>query len=137
MIQVATVWEVRDEAMQVLRERPTFRERLAEIAQPPSDMDAAELIYGELVANTVRYARGDVEVRLEHADSHAPVLIVRDHGPGIGGADARPQAEPMAESGRGLAIVGQLARHVAVEPAEGGGTVVRATLPVTARGAVR
>lgn len=129
---MATLWEVRDEATEVLRERRTFRERLAAIAQPPSDVDAAELIYGELVANTVRYARGAVEVRLEHADSHAPVLVVRDHGPGIV-AVPPPRTDPLAESGRGLAIVEHLASRVDVEPAEGGGTVVRATLPITAR----
>ncbi len=130
---MAIVWEVRDEAGCVLRERRTFRNHLARIAQPPSDVDAAELIYGELVANTVRYARGAVEVRLEHADSHPPVLVVRDHGPGFKTAPAEPCGDLLAESGRGLAIVEMLACDVAVEGAEGGGTIVRATLPITAR----
>jgi signal transduction histidine kinase len=130
---VAVVWEVRDEAGRVLRERRTFRIQLIRIAQPPSDVDAAELIYGELVANTVRHARGAVEVRLEHADSHRPVLVVRDHGPGLHPAPAESHRDPFAESGRGLAIVEKLACNVAVEGAEDGGTIVRATLPITAR----
>jgi anti-sigma regulatory factor (Ser/Thr protein kinase) len=130
---VAVVWEVRDEAGRVLRERRAFRTELTRIAQPPSDVDAAELIYGELVANTVRHARGAVEVRLEHADQEQAVLVVRDHGPGLGAARAESGRDPLAESGRGLAIVEMLASNLAVEGAEGGGTIVRATLPITAR----
>jgi signal transduction histidine kinase len=130
---VAVVWEVRDEAGRVLRERRTFRIQLARIARPPSDVDAAELIYGELVANTVRHAQGAVEVRLEQGDSHRPVLVVRDHGPGLDAASLEARSDLFAESGRGLAIVEKLACDVAVEGAEGGGTIVRATLPITAR----
>lgn len=130
---MAVVWEVRDEAGQVLRERHAFRIELTRIARPPSDVDAAELIYGELVANTVRHARGAVEVRLEQAGSERAVLVVRDHGPGLKAARDHPPRDPLAESGRGLAIVEMLACKVAVEGAEGGGTIVRATLPITAR----
>ncbi|MDB5041987.1 MAG: putative anti-sigma regulatory factor, serine/threonine protein kinase [Candidatus Eremiobacteraeota bacterium] len=130
---MAVVWEVRDEAGRVLRERQAFRIELTRIAQPPSDVDAAELIYGELVANTVRHARGAVEVRLEHSDSERAVLVVRDHGPGLKAGPPAPRRDPLAESGRGLAIVEMLAFSVAVEGAEGGGTIVRATLPITAR----
>ena len=127
------VWTIEDQAEQVLRERRTFRSEVDALAQPPSDLDAAELIYGELVANTVRYARGNVEVRLELDDHHPPVLVVRDHGPGLRCRPWAPRRDPYAESGRGLAIVEMLARDVDVDDADGGGTVVRATLPVTTR----
>jgi signal transduction histidine kinase len=130
---VAVVWEVRDEAGRVLRERRTFRIQLIRIARPPSDVDAAELIYGELVANTVRHAQGPVEVRLEQAGSERAVLVVRDHGPGLDATPAVPRSDLFAESGRGLAIVEMLACDAAVEDAEDGGTIVRATLPITAR----
>ncbi len=129
---MATVWELRDDATRVLRERRAFREHVRAIAEPPSDVDAAELIYGELVANAIRYANGAVEVRLEHSDAHRPVLVVRDHGPGIRRA-ARRRRDPYAESGRGLAIVKRLACGLRFGRAKGGGTIVRATLPVTAR----
>ena len=114
---MAIVWKVEDEAERVLRQRRAFRECLTSIAEPASDVDAAELIYGELVANTVRYANGAVEVRLELVDSKPPVLVVRDHGPGlrVPSLDARA-ASPYAESGRGLGIVELLARDVAVDP---------------------
>jgi signal transduction histidine kinase len=130
---VAIVWRVEDEAKRVLGQRRAFRDCIASLAQPPSDVDAAELIYGELVANTVRYADGDVEVRLEVDDSCQPVLEVRDYGPGLKQRPRRQLDDLYAESGRGLGIVLRLARELAVGEAEGGGTVVRATLPVTPR----
>jgi anti-sigma regulatory factor (Ser/Thr protein kinase) len=130
---MAVVWKVEDEAERVLEHRRAFRERVSELAAPASDVDAAELIYGELVANAMRYARGAVEARLELEDHEEPILVVRDHGPGLRVYPWPPHRDPFAESGRGLAIVELLARHVHVAPAEDGGTVVRATLPVTPR----
>jgi anti-sigma regulatory factor (Ser/Thr protein kinase) len=130
---VAIVWKVQDEADRVLRQRRSFRECLTALSEPPSDVDAAELIYGELVANTVRHARGDVEARLEMHDGDAPVLVVRDHGPGLHVHPWSPHRDPYAESGRGLGLVELLARDVEVDSTRGGGTVIRATLPVTPR----
>ena len=130
---MAIVWKVRDEAERVLRQRRAFRECLSSIAEPASDVDAAELIYGELVANTVRYANGAVEVQLELVDSKPPVLVVRDHGPGLRVHPWAPRRDVYAESGRGLGIVELLAREVEVDQAAGGGTVIRAVLPVTPR----
>ena len=133
--QVAIVWKVEDKAERVLRQRRAFRECLTSIAEPASDVDAAELIYGELVANTVRYANGAVEVQLELVDHLPPVLVVRDHGPGLHCHPWTPRRDPFAESGRGLGIVELLARDVEVGRADGGGTVIRAVLPVTPRAA--
>jgi len=130
---VAIIWKVQDEAERVLRQRRAFRDCLASIAEPTSDVDGAELIYGELVANTVRYAGGAVEVQLELVDHLAPVLVVRDHGPGLRRHPRSPRRDLYAESGRGLGIVELLAREVAVDQADGGGTVIRAVLPVTPR----
>ena len=130
---MAIIWKAEDEAERVLRQRRAFRDCLTSIAEPSSDVDAAELIYGELVANTVRYASGAVEVRLELVDHKPPVLIVRDHGPGLRCHPWTPRRDPYAESGRGLGIVELLARDVAVQEAEGGGTVIRAVLPVMPR----
>jgi anti-sigma regulatory factor (Ser/Thr protein kinase) len=130
---VAIIWKAEDEAERVLRKRRAFRECLSSIAEPASGVDAAELIYGELVANTVRYANGAVEVQLELVDHKPPVLVVRDHGPGLRCRPWTPRRDPYAESGRGLGIVELLARDVAVHDAAGGGTVVRAVLPVTPR----
>lgn len=125
---VAVVWRVLDQAEQVLRERRNFRDRLQALPAPRCDIDAAELIYGELVANTIRYANGAVEARLE-LGPRGRVLVVRDYGPGLHVAPWTPRRDLYAESGRGLAIVEMLASDVNVEPAEGGGTEVSAVLP--------
>ena len=130
---MAVVWKIEDQAGRVLRQRRAFRECVASLAGSPNEADAAELIFGELVANTVRYANGSVEAHLELKNSDPPVLVVRDHGPGLHVLPWSPHRDPYAESGRGLGIVELLARDVAVRDADGGGTVVRATLPVTPR----
>jgi anti-sigma regulatory factor (Ser/Thr protein kinase) len=130
---MAVIWEAEGEAARVLRERRAFRNCLAALAEPSEGIDAAELIYGELVANTVRHAPGDVRVRLELVDRNEPVLVVADHGPGLHCYPWTPRREPYAESGRGLGIVEMLARDVEVDSARGGGTVIRATLPVVPR----
>jgi anti-sigma regulatory factor (Ser/Thr protein kinase) len=131
---VAIVWRVEDEAERVLQARRVFRERLVAIAGPSQDVDDAELIYGELVANTVRYAHeGAVEAALEVHDSDPAVLVVRDHGPGLRACPWTPHRDPYAESGRGLGLVELLARDVEVDTPDGGGTVIRATLPVIPR----
>jgi hypothetical protein len=44
-----------------------------------------------------------------------------------------PHRDPYAESGRGLGLVELLASEIDVGAAEGGGTVIRATLPVKSR----
>jgi signal transduction histidine kinase len=125
---VSIVWRVEDDAEQVLRHRRAFRDCLVSLEEPPADVDAAELIYGELVANAVRYAKGAVEVHLEMRSSQCPVLVVRDHGPGLPARPWKPRRDLFAESGRGLGIVELLAGHLVVDDAEGGGTVIRATL---------
>lgn len=121
----AVVWEVDDRADRVLRQRRAFRERLRRTS-PATDADAAELIYGELVTNAVRYAPGEVQVRLEI--DHDSVLIVRDRGPGLPELPAAHRGL-LAESGRGLAIVSSLASHLQVERRPEGGTEIRAVLP--------
>jgi len=111
LCRLAVMWMLEDDAEEVMRERRTLRPRVESLAQAPSDVDGAELIYGELVANTIRHARGAVQVRLELEDSHPPVLVVRDHGPGV--RHRRPvRPDPYAESGRGLAIVETLAERI-------------------------
>ncbi|HEY0393841.1 MAG TPA: ATP-binding protein [Candidatus Elarobacter sp.] len=130
---MAIVWKVEDEADRVLRQRRAFRACLVSLSEPASDVDAAELIYGELVANTVRHAGGEVEARLEVHGGDPPVLVVRDHGPGLRVHPWAPRRDPYAESGRGLGLVELLARDVEVDTARGGGTVIRATLPVRPR----
>jgi two-component system, OmpR family, sensor histidine kinase MprB len=98
-----------------------------------------ERAIGNLVDNAVKYGRAGTPVELR---LHSGELSVRDHGPGISaedlphvfdrfyrGADARGRPG----SGLGLAIVRQVAVQqggsVTAEPAPGGGTLMRLSLP--------
>lgn len=122
------VWRIEGDVERVLRGRRAFRERVGRLPAPPCDVDAAELIFGELVANALRYAKGEVEVWLELVDGER-VLVVRDHGPGMPKPVRVQRRDPLAESGRGLAIVATLAPRFAIDRAWDGGTVARAVLP--------
>ena len=59
-----------------------------------SDFDAAELIYGELVSNLIRHARGKVTVRLDWS-GESPTLSVCDEGHYIAPAISLP-SDPFA-----------------------------------------
>ena len=80
---------------------------------------------------------GEVDVRVREGE-----VSVRDHGPGIAAEDLprifdnfyrAPAARGMPGSGLGLAIVRRVAEShggtAVAEPAEGGGTLVRLSLP--------
>jgi signal transduction histidine kinase len=127
-VERAVVWRIEGDVERVLRGRRAFRERVDHLPVPPCDVDAAELIFGELLSNALRYAKGEVEVRLELVDGK-PVLVVRDHGPGISRPVRLAPRDTLAESGRGLAIVAKLAPRLGISRARDGGTVVRAVLP--------
>jgi anti-sigma regulatory factor (Ser/Thr protein kinase) len=91
----------------------------------------AELIFGEIVSNAVRYARTSVEIELLR-DSWA-TLRVTDDGECFDECTIAPR--PLqAESGRGLYIAKALARAFGVSYHDGKCTI-SATLPV--RGRVR
>jgi len=124
----AVVWHLEGDVERVLRARRAFRQRVDRLPAPPCDVDAAELIFGELVSNALRYAKGEVEVRLELVDGER-VLVVRDHGPGMPKPARVLPRDALAESGRGLAIVATLATRFAIDRARDGGTVARAVLP--------
>jgi anti-sigma regulatory factor (Ser/Thr protein kinase) len=95
-----------------------------------SDVDAAELIFGELVGNVVRHAPGPIDVQMEWTGEH-PVLHVTDRGKGFIRNPALP-IDPLSESGRGLYIISLLARNVRVERIPGYGNHIAVELPVRA-----
>ncbi|MFN2461996.1 MAG: ATP-binding protein [Candidatus Velthaea sp.] len=93
--------------------RRIFGRYLTAQADPESDVYAAELIFGELVANVARHAPGPIRVRLRWNGYDGATLIVEDSGAGYA-FDARlPDA--LAEDHRGLYIVAKLADTVAVQ----------------------
>ena len=102
--------------------------------------DQLERAVSNLFDNAIKWSPpgGEVEVSLRHGE-----LSVRDHGPGIAPADLpfvfdrfyrAPSARGKPGSGLGLAIVRQVALahagSVHAEPADGGGTRFRLSLPV-------
>jgi two-component system sensor histidine kinase MprB len=98
-----------------------------------------ERAISNLLDNAAKWSPPDGEVEVTVRDGE---LTVRDHGPGIDSQDLpfvfdrfyrAPSARGLPGSGLGLAIVRQVAEAhggtVTAEPAAGGGTLMRLTLP--------
>jgi serine phosphatase RsbU (regulator of sigma subunit)/anti-sigma regulatory factor (Ser/Thr protein kinase) len=83
---------------------------------------SGELAFGELFSNVVRHAPGPLEVRLI-ASPDGVELSVSDRGPGMRAASHPP--ETLAESGRGLQLVREMADDMTIEAGSSGGTTVR------------
>lgn len=97
-----------------------------------SDYEAAEVIFGELVANVVRHAPGAIWIRVEWCTGH-PTLHVRDRGEGFSWQPSLPR-DPLNESKRGLFIIQKLSADVRVQRSrEDGSTRVSVVLPVARR----
>lgn len=111
------------------RSRREIASRLGELSSARLEALAdAELIVGELLANTVEHAPGLVSIDLRRT-GHDVVLVVEDSGPGL------PAVPPVAgdglsEDGRGLFLVRTLARDVSFVRSAAGGTLVRVVLPL-------
>jgi anti-sigma regulatory factor (Ser/Thr protein kinase) len=115
-------------ADKALAARTAFVDHLRESADPSSDLDAAQLIYSELVGNVVRHAPGPISIDVDWTRERHARLCVRDSGDGFR-ADYRLPADRLSEGGRGLFIVAQLSDTVTVSRDEAG-TCVCAILPV-------
>ena len=99
-------------------------------APADGDLFRAELIIGEVLANTVEHAPGTVNVEMDWSGAH-PVITVRDGGPGLARLGERLPADPLSETGRGLFLIASLAIDVSVDSRPGFGTSMRIVLPVT------
>lgn len=99
-------------------------------APADGDLFRAELIIGEVLANTVEHAPGTVNVEIDWTDAH-PVITVRDGGPGLARFAEKLPADPLSETGRGLFLIASLAVDVHLESQPGHGTSMRIVLPVT------
>ena len=72
----ASVWRLAaTEAKEGLRLRHAFRDYLEAYGDPASDFDAAETVYGELVANCAKHAPGSIRIEFRWSDS---TLVVTD-----------------------------------------------------------
>jgi two-component system sensor histidine kinase MprB len=126
---------------QRLAPQVTFRSELEEsvVVGVPARLERA---IANLLDNAVKWSPpgGEIEVRVARGE-----VTVRDHGPGIDADDLphvfdrfyrAPSARALPGSGLGLSIVKQVAEEhggtVAIESPNGGGTLVRLTLPLAA-----
>ncbi len=89
-------------------------------------IEAAELVFGELIGNVVRHAHGAIDVRFEWSDESA-LLHVIDRGPAFMLAGGLP-SDVLSEGGRGLFIARQLAERLEVEHVGAYGNHVTAEL---------
>jgi anti-sigma regulatory factor (Ser/Thr protein kinase) len=95
----------------------------------PLQREVGILLTSELVTNALLYAHGRIVVRVEQREGTARVTVHDDSR-----QEVRPrQVTTEATSGRGLALVEQLAGSWGVEPIEGDGKDVWFELPGTDR----
>ena len=109
---------------------------LTSLAANDADLFAAELILGEILANTVEHAPGLVEIMIDWTTTR-PLLTVRDSGPGLPAAVRAYPREPLDlldENGRGFFLIAALACDVRLESPIDGGTRIVATLPLERSG---
>jgi PAS domain S-box-containing protein len=108
------------------RARYDYVARLHAAGLGDADVFSAELVFGELLGNVVRYAPGPIELILD-VSGEAAVLHVIDDGRGF---EFRPRlpADVLSERGRGLFLVTAFAEELTVERRRGGGSHARAVL---------
>jgi len=111
--------------------RRAFTEGLRRHAAGPDCIAQAEVVFGELVGNVVRYAPGIVEVTVDWSGAD-PVLHVLDHGPGFQHVPALPR-DVYSESGRGLYLISSLSEDFSVAKRPQGGSHARAVLALDHR----
>ena len=111
------------------REVGAYFQRMGASAQEIFD---AELVLGEILANTVEHAPGLVEVRVDWRKER-PLVIVRDTGPGLRTASFALPRDNMSEDGRGLYLIRTLTENVTIRESPGYGTEIRVVLPFKRR----
>lgn len=109
------------------RSRLLFASILADGGMCEEDVFTAELIFGELLSNAVRYAPGPVEVVLDRSGDSIAVLHFLDLGPGFTVIPRLP-SDLLSERGRGLFLVWSLAEELNVTKRIDGGSHARVVL---------
>ncbi len=118
MCSFECAWQLRGRDFAAARAaRVMFASLLKHLVTDDSDVGAAELVFGELVTNALRYGGNGVRVEVRHEDDGFH-LVVCDRGEGFDPA-ALPQPSAGEEGGRGLHIVRRLTGDVRVERADG------------------
>lgn len=121
-------------AFEATRVRKAFRAFVRLHAEPDSDVDGAETIFAELIANAVRHGGGAAWISVDWRNAE-PILVFKDCGPGFHGTPRSALSDLFAQSGRGLAIIQALAHNLELGNSEDstGGAFIRVILPVSRR----
>ncbi len=106
--------------------RHSFVSALRDGGLPEDRLDTAELVFGELLGNVVRFAPGPIEIFFDWSEP-TPVLHVLDRGPGFTLVPKLP-SDLLSERGRGLYIVWSLTDDFNVTRRHDGGSHARAVL---------
>ena len=122
-------WYVPNEHATASRLRTEFARYIERHAEPGSDLDAAKLIFSELVTNAVENSDQPVWVSLNWGGER-PVLTVNDLGRGFELDDDIEMPNAESNRGRGLVIVTHLTDRLEVAAKAAGGSRVTATLPI-------
>jgi PAS domain S-box-containing protein len=115
----------------VIASRRAFTASLRDHGAAVEDVALGEIVFGELVSNTVRYAPGAVDVIVDWSGPD-PVLHVLDNGPGFRHISILPP-DLLSESGRGLFIVPALTHDFRISKKPNGGSHARAVLRMQGR----
>jgi PAS domain S-box-containing protein len=116
-----------DDARAAVDARSLFVEFLRCEKTASDFVDAAELIFGELLGNVVRHAPGSVEIAVEMSDA-ALTLHVIDSGAPIPATNHHLPDDVLSERGRGLFIVSQLASDLRIDHVENCGNHISVTI---------
>ena len=109
------------------RSRAVFASVLSEGGMLEEDVFASELIFGELLSNTVRYAAGPIEVVLDWSEASTAILHFLDSGPGFVLMPRLP-SDLLSERGRGLFLIWSMSEDFNVTKRADGGAHARVVL---------
>ncbi len=116
-----------DDPATAQRARVVFASVLVEASMLDEDVFTSELIFGELLSNTVRYAPGAVEVVLDWSEASTAILHFLDSGPGFVLMPRLP-SDLLSERGRGLFLIWSMAEDFNVTKRADGGAHARVVL---------
>ena len=109
------------------RSRAVFASVLAAGGMLDEDVFTSELIFGELLSNTVRYAPGAVEVVLDWSEASTAILHFLDSGPGFVLMPRLP-SDLLSERGRGLFLIWSMSEDFNVTKRAAAGAHARVVL---------
>lgn len=127
-------WVVKsDDSDAAARVRSEFVDQLILKGASDEALFRSELIFGELLANVVRYAPGEFEIVLDTRGDNA-ILHFLDNGRGFTLVPRLP-SDLLSERGRGLFLIWTLSEDFNVEMRQTGGAHARVVLPMSSHAA--